>query len=224
MDMGVFKERLINWMGKKLSYPLNRRRLLFFAMPKCASSSVYQLARKYGFEVHDHNLRSESFVELYDRPDVESRFVFTVLRNPVSRAYSAWRYLSSGGGNRHDAADSLRIIKQGEDFDSFVKRSFHMSDPELLRQIHFRPMVDWVIHPNGSNALNLSFPLEQIEFVADQFVPGFLGVPPKQVSLRQENRSQIKSDGQIPLSNEGLMLLQKVYRADFEFYNSICGK
>lgn len=67
-------------------------------------------------------------------------FTFAVVREPVDRLASAFRYLKAGGSNRLDAAFGARVLAPYSTLDSFV---LDWLTPQASQsQVHFRPQTD----------------------------------------------------------------------------------
>lgn len=193
----------------------NRKRLLFFAMPKCGSSSLARVATRYDIEVHWHNKRQANFTELYDRTDLYDRFIFTTIRHPVERVYSAWRYLTTGGNCEDDAIDARKYLVEHESFDDFIARSLKDERPEIFEQLHFRPMAEWITNNDGEILVDSIFDISQSGFVAKNFIPGFIGCSPIDRAYEIINVSTTKKK---TISKGTVELVHQAYKIDFDTF------
>jgi len=82
--------------------------LLFVHIPKAAGTSISQAL--YGFQIKHASIRLSRRVAGGRLAHLPS---FAVLRDPVERFVSAWRYGRAGGGAIHGVADSFRALYQG---------------------------------------------------------------------------------------------------------------
>jgi hypothetical protein len=211
---------MLRKLKNKINEQTNRRRLLYFAMPKCGSSAMAKASLEYGIEVHWHNRRKPDFVELYQRSDLSNRFTFSTLRDPLERIYSAWRYLSTNGNSEEDAKDAKLLLKVNESFDDFIQRSFSTDNLPILNQLHFRPMADWITDEEGNVLLDAIFHMEQSSLLANRFIPKFIGCPPINGVYSIINESTIKKKQDIPISTTSIHLLKDIYKRDFVLYQN----
>ena len=118
---------------------LDKLGVLFIHIPKAAGTSITDVlyGRRIGHFtlVEYRNFLGEEFID--------SKFKFTVVRNPINRLYSAWKFARSGG--TADGAVSNHRVYQDEifkSFDSFVLNWLQYQDLDkcevLFRtQCHF---------------------------------------------------------------------------------------
>lgn len=132
-------------------------KLLYIHVPKCAGSSIISMYKGRKLKAWGHNLRLDNFTPFPQSrlakvkkmfPKFFNRFYtsFTVIRNPWSRTYSAYIYLSNGGNCNEDREDFEKYIKPYSDFEDFVLNGLDKASKE---QLHFIPQLYWICDDNG---------------------------------------------------------------------------
>ena len=124
--------------------------VVFVHVPKTGGTSVARAL--YGTDGGGHRTIRDYRAELGDA-FVDGAFSFAVVRDPVERLASAFRYLKAGGGNRLDAAFGDRVLVRYDTLDAFVRGWL---GPETVReQVHFRPQAEFVTGADGALDLDL---------------------------------------------------------------------
>ena len=118
--------------------------VVFVHVPKTGGTSVARAL--YGTDGVGHrtarDLRGAVGADVWDRA-----FTFAVVREPVDRLASAFRYLRAGGSNGLDAAFAERELAPFDTLDSFVLGWLTARSSQSW--VHFRPQADFVCGPSG---------------------------------------------------------------------------
>ncbi len=207
-----------------LERKLIRRKWLFFAMPKCGSSTVFKFAQENRMWVHHHGKRgNENYVELFDRPDLDERMVFTFIRDPIERFDSAFRYLKGGGRVEGDKIDGNYFVGN-LNADEFVDK--WMGDEhgwgELREQQHFRPMVDWIHNREGQCVVDLILPMSQMDMMLQRLFRKSCNYPFQKDNLVIVNRSKVQHA--VQFSEQSKERIREFYSDDFKLYEMATGK
>lgn len=126
--------------------------VLFVHVPKTGGTSVARAL--YGGAGVGHRTVREVRAELGPRFDGLS--TFAVVRDPVDRLASAFRYLKAGGSNRLDAAFAERVLRDVPTLEAFV---VGWLTPRTSRaQVHFRPQADFVLDARGRLGVDVLIP------------------------------------------------------------------
>ena len=124
----------------------------FFRTPKTGSSYMNNTLQRIMLEnphlevkILDHSAHSSILKDIEFKED---DFIFTFTRNPYSRIVSAYLYLMTGGNpqSKDDLADSIRYVRPYKTFKEFVYSLSH----ESMKQIHIKPMFDWMCDNSGN--------------------------------------------------------------------------
>jgi len=115
---------------------------------------------------HNGRLRDYMTIAQYKQQHSEC-FAFGFARNPYDRLVSAFHYLSKGGMNAWDRADSVEYLAAYEgDFRRFVLDALaEPQPPRIFRQIHLRPQVDWLCDETGRVAVDCLGRFESMDSV-----------------------------------------------------------
>ena len=212
---GDIPERMID-LG--LPLPLNRQRrsridsirdagVLFIHIPKNAGTSV-SLAL-YGQMIKHDTLR------YYERvaPDLLASLPsFAVIRDPVERFVSAYRYARNGGsGDRQVAAPFKTAYMQFRTLDDAIDHVEAGEAPYAMDHI-FRPQKRFIVNRNGEIAVTKLVRLDRL-----QDLSGIL--PPHRLApIRHRNRSR---DHKVALSAAQIERISTLYRDDVEIWKSL---
>ena len=143
-----------------------------------------------------------------------SFFKFTFVRNPVDRAYSAFKFLKSGGFNETDNQWARQNIAEFESFDRFVDN--WLNETNIWNGFHFRPQWHYVCDPYPSVKVDFVGRFESfdsdIAFVCDR-----LNVSQRVVGHENKTKGELTSSKSI--SSSSIKRLQEVYSRDFELFN-----
>nr|MDU9045601.1 sulfotransferase family 2 domain-containing protein [Candidatus Electrothrix aestuarii] len=130
----------------KIRYRSLYREIVFMHIPKNAGTSIKRLCRYNGITIHGHDIRSEGYVFLdeYIKTRRIRPYVFAIVRNPWDRVVSSYFYLVSGGYGLTDQMDKEKYLQGlgAKDFEKFVMTV--LAERKILKQLHFKPQVDWV--------------------------------------------------------------------------------
>lgn len=118
-------------LRRKYSANINfDKKILFIHIPKCCGNFIKKSIG--GFKGDSHAKCSDLPNSLY-----EKMFSFSFVRNPWSRALSAYNYLLKGGcGSDYDLRSREDFLSQYKSFESFVLNGLFLAS---LTQIHFLP-------------------------------------------------------------------------------------
>ena len=182
--------------------------LVFVHIPKTAGMAVVN-AFGMDHQTSDHSIGTES-----DQPLMSDEFIrFTVLRNPISRFVSAYKYSLSmlhmfrGNTVRED------IVHHGlgNDINEFL--GFYSNNLErLVSNIHFVPQ--WYYYTKTKPNIML----RQETLTTDMNIVARL-VPQHFVGLTEKNKSPSSSHVNTELSDQSLATVRQVYRNDFFLWN-----
>lgn len=189
-----------------------RHDCIFIHVPKCAGTSVSKAL--FADEAAWHlplTWYESAHPEFYRRA-----FKFAFVRDPLERAYSAYRYLSRDRGVKRDRP-AMEMVQRYSDFDSFIKG--WLCPENALRQIHFAPQ--WLFLCNHLGDVSVDFVGRQ-ERIDEDFraVCEQLGI---RATLGRDNVSSGPKDGPAPsvqkyCSDQARRIILETYRRDYQLF------
>ncbi|MHA2714053.1 sulfotransferase family 2 domain-containing protein [Vibrio owensii] len=185
-----------------------KNRILFVHIPKSAGMSIvrslYSTKESIHASVSDYYKVEPCFNE--------NRFVFSVVRNPYDRLYSAYNYLQHGGMNTIDKVWYELYVKEYGTFEEFVING-GLKKAILEKADHFITQSDF-IKINGDLYVDKIFKIEQLSELSEYFKDNFdINMD---LSVINQSPKTSKYDKYL-LSDEVINVINDVYSEDFEF-------
>lgn len=180
---------------REFSFPYHgyhrRNNCVFIHVPKSAGTSVLQaLGKKNGGRDH-----LPWYVYYTANPSYFAKaFKFSFVRNPWSKALSAYSYLKYGGNQKGDL-EASKIINQYGDFDDFIING--LGRGHFRNHLLFLPQSEFVVNGAGNVVVDFLGRFENLE-------KDFLTVA-KKLHLKHK----------IPITNQGVICHQG-YRAAYQ--------
>jgi hypothetical protein len=212
------RRALLSYFDEINQYPINKflsndldlpvdflkYKCIFVHIPKCAGTSI----KKSLFSNKMHGHMPISFYEKAHPEFHKEAFKFTFVRNPISRAYSAYRYIKFSNKGRE--AKYKHLINKYDDFDSLV---INWLNPENAKKIHFfNPQYEYLINSFGEISVDFIGKQESIEtdFLKIQEILGVVE------NLKHENPSS--GENLTVFKKQTIDILNEVYKKDFELF------
>lgn len=117
---------------------------IFVHVPKAAGVSI--ATSLYGSLAGGH-LRLEEYRRLFRPEAIESMFVFTVVRNPFDRIFSAYNFLMQNGMSAGDRDFCANVLAPCRSFEHFVMD--FLGRDEIQQHVHFIPQAHFIEGRNG---------------------------------------------------------------------------
>lgn len=210
--------------GKRADDPrvlmLEEAKTIYVPVPKAANSSTkLALCPTLGIDTatvtevqKDPRLPMIRFSELADRIE-QDWLLFTVVRDPWTRAYSAWRDKVIGQEARLRSLQAMGI-QSGDDFETFLKALNRW--PRLLLNDHFIPQADLLAAPLSTGRLKVL----KSETIADRWPEISKQIvsrgAPAPAPIGHANQSGPRHSHHFTPSEAGL--IRRLYARDFELF------
>jgi hypothetical protein len=194
------------FLSNDLDLPIDflKYKCIFIHIPKCAGTSIKNSL--FSSKCHSHmplNFYEKAHPEFY-----REAFKFSIVRNPISRAYSAYRYLKFGSNGRN--ATCKELINKYDDFDSFI---LNWLKPENAKKIiFFNPQYEYLTNSLGKISVDFIGKQESInmDFLKIQQILGVAG------NLKHDNPSS--GENQPAFKKQTVDILKEIYKKDFELF------
>jgi len=199
------RERLRRVQGvPPMPEAVRRSGVLLIHVPKNAGTSLSRAL--YGEDIGHLSLK----VWMQRYPDTVRRMkVFAVIRDPVDRFVSAFRFLKGGGLNAGDAAFA-RLHLGGHDSPESLAAA--MTDPAVFRSItsyyHFMPQISFLNDPKGRLGVRILIPYSRLSDA--EYLGAQLG---RKISLPKLNVTGRPVGGDLP-DEEVSALIRSHYPED----------
>jgi hypothetical protein len=204
---GIDQYPINKFLSNDLDLPVDflKYKCIFIHIPKCAGTSIKNTL----FTNKCHGHMPLHFYEKAHPAFYREAFKFSFVRNPISRAYSAYHYVRFGNNKRN--AKFKDLISQYSDFDSFVK---DWLSAENARKIHFfNPQFEYLTNSLGKLSVDFIGKQESIEidFLNIQKRLGIL------TNLKHDNPSY--GDKELIFKKQTIDILYEIYQKDFELFD-----
>ena len=184
--------------------PFVRTRSIYIHIPKTAGMSV--VASLYGCMGAGHTPITYFQERLRER--LTKYFIFTFVRCPYARLFSAYRFMASGGANNNDQAWAKKYLTDVQSFREFVLK--RLPEPTVREGLHFLPQVSFVRGSDGTIAVDYVGRFENLESDFN-LIANRIGM---QSHLSSRNRSPANA---LPYyDREMRSVVSEVYSEDFE--------
>ena len=129
--------------------PFRQTKSIFIHIPKAAGISIsYAL---YGCRGAGHAKYCD--LARYFGKEIENYFTFSFVRDPLDRAYSAYRFLKLGGITTYDKNIYQSLFSRFSSFDEFVIE--YLTEENAKSMYHFRPQINFLL--NKDNKVDIGF-------------------------------------------------------------------
>lgn len=128
--------------------PFDEHKCIFIHITKTAGTSV----AKSLFNYLPYHYTAIDYRVIYGKQTFNKYYKFAFVRNPWDRAYSAYRYLKSGGWNEDDKKWNEENLAQYTNFDDFVKQ--WLTKENIKKHIHFMPQHHFICDRNNKLLVN----------------------------------------------------------------------
>jgi hypothetical protein len=181
---------------------------LFIHVPKAAGTS-FSLAL-YGRSFGHHTLAE--WQANYPRATANLRTI-AIVRDPVDRFLSAFRYLKQGGMNASDAQFAREVLGGCDTASDFARALLTPSVASRALQggFHFRRQADFLRDRSGTLAIDLLIPFERLDDAAAPMA-AILGRP---FTLPKVNESPGTRE---ELSDEAQTIVESIYAEDIRIH------
>ncbi len=185
--------------------PFERRhQCVFFHIPKTGGIAISESL----LEGHHTNHRIYRRCALADPRTMTRYWKFCILRDPVDRFVSAYRFLRGGGINEQDSRFRKDHREAFGDFPTFV--AAFREDSSIQNYVHFRPQTFFVSDENGVPCLDFAGHFGSLPGAFAR-ICGQLGI--RGVELQSKNRTNAASSVPTVGSREQ-EILTDFYRCD----------
>ncbi len=187
-----------------------QRRCIFFHIPKTGGIAISESVLD-GFHTNHRIYRR---CMLADPVSVARYWKFCILRDPIDRFVSAYRFLSAGGINAQDRAFRDSHAGAFSDFETFLA-AFEKSET-MRSYVHFRPQAAFVCDASGAMRMDFAGRFENLPAAFGR-ISEKLGVS---AQLRHLNRTPDDA-GRPEMPAGAADFLREIYRADYDLLASI---
>lgn len=198
------------------------RKLVYIHVPKCGGNSVKSL-KTDKIITWSHNLRKEGYLtypnsKMYGYKKIFPGLInyfyysFTIVRNPWSRAFSAYNYLCKGGNNHKDFLDFEKYVKEYNSFEDFIKNGLLLASKE---QLHFKPQTFWLLGAKNKLTVEKVIKLEQVDEDFPKLMSDF---DIEFDSLKKENKSTNLNYKNF-YNQELIDIVADIYKEDIKLFN-----
>ena len=158
-------------------------KIVYIHIPRTAGNTIKNLFSS-DVIVWSHNLRCRNY-RFCSRGEYD--FVFTFVRDPLTRFLSAYYYLRNGGKNEEDNLDGYLV---GAKFMDIVQFAQERLENVAKWQIHFIPQTNWL-----QNLDHLDF-VGRYENMKEDYkrVCSLLELPPKPLTYNPTDRSFLSKE------------------------------
>lgn len=220
MNINSYQRAIIN-TSERLIFPFRlymmRYKCIFIHIPKAAGTSVLELLTN-GSMSRDHLPWFVYYVANSKR--FKSYYKFAFVRDPWERAYSAYRYLISGGNHSSDLIIS-REIKQFGTFDNFLIEG--LGRGHFRSHLLFLPQSSFIIGNDARPVVNF---LGRYETIRKDFK-----VIGQQLGINGTLPHRNKTDADAKINpeliyhrNEAVDVITEVYKEDIKSFGYVFKK
>jgi hypothetical protein len=184
---------------------------IFIHIPKAAGTSVNKTL--FG-NIGAAHTKLTHFEKIYAPDTFRRYFKFTFVRNPYDRIFSAYNYLSKGGGNVNDNAFFKAHLINVTSFEMFIED--YLNDITLRAYIHLEPQVDFIRKTDGTIGMDF---IGRYENIRDDFatISKRLNVNRE---LKKENPTSVKRLNYNDFFTKSMRdKVFSLYKDDFEILN-----
>ena len=206
----ILSERTkINRKGTLIN-AFNESNTIFIHIPKTAGISLVNGI--YG-DVSNEGHRKVDFYKKIFTKKFKEFFLFSFVRNPYDRLYSAFKFLQAGGMNIHDQNAYKQHLIGFEDFEDFI---FNGLNNKIVNEIvHFKLQSEFICNNSGEIIVDFVGKYENI----DRDLSQLSMLINKDIFLPHLNKGKAKQKYDQIYTNEMKGIVYKIYRRDFEIFN-----
>ncbi len=180
---------------------------IFIHIPKTAGISLVNAI--YG-NVSNEGHRKISFYQNLFKKEIKEYYIFSFVRNPYDRLYSAFKFLEIGGMNIHDKRGYQDYLSCFNSFEDFVCNGL---DESIIYKIsHFIPQTEFISNKNNDIIIDFVGKYENLENDISKLSKK-LG---KVIELPLLNSNVNKPTYQEVYTKEMRDIVYEVYKRDFE--------
>tara|TARA_B100000900_G_scaffold378936_1_gene363459 strand:- start:12285 stop:12950 length:666 start_codon:yes stop_codon:yes gene_type:complete len=188
----------------------NKSNTIFIHIPKTAGISLVNAV--YG-DVSNEGHRKVDFYKKIFKKNFNNFFLFSFVRNPYERLYSAYKFLQSGGMNIHDQNAFKKYLISYNNFEDFI---YNGLTKQIVNEIiHFRLQSEFICNDYGEIIVDFVGKYETIEKDISQLS----NLINKDISLPYLNRGKEKKSYDKIYTDEMKEIVYRIYRKDFEIFN-----
>ena len=183
---------------------------IFVHVPKAAGVSINKGI--YGNLGAGHKTMQQ-YNRIFGKKALESYFKYTIVRHPVSRLYSAFQFLKTGGFNDADRLWADRYLSRFESFDDFVLN--WLCEENIWKGMHFKPQWHFVCDPFPEVAVDY---VGKFETLDEDLICILEKIGFSDVQINHENKS-VKSDDRFEnFTPETIKKVEEIYCRDFKLF------
>ena len=203
------ERRKINRNGTLIN-AFNKSNTIFIHIPKTAGISLVNGI--YG-DVSNEGHRKVHFYKKIFGKKFKKFFVFSFVRNPYDRLYSAYKFLQTGGMNIHDKNAYKQYLIGYKNFEDFI---FNGLNNQIVNEIvHFKLQSEFICNNYGEIIVDFVGKYENI----DKDLSQLSKLINKDIFLPHLNKGKAKQKYDKIYTNEMKDIVYKMYRRDFEIFN-----
>ena len=206
-------------LTQKLHFSLKKRKLtesgiIFIHVPKAAGTSVAEVL--YGQRIGHYT--QDEYIEYLGFNQIKNSYIFTVVRDPVERLYSAWKYAVKGGtkdGGVYNADFYKNEVFQ--DFNTFVQnwltnQNLNKTDVLFKPQCYFITSKKYKLPKENIFYLN---DMEELEKKLSILKNYSVKLPHKNAIISTKNQNTLTT-----IESKTIEIIKKLYKCDYDqFFN-----
>lgn len=134
---------------------IKKYKYIFIHIPKTAGISISKT-------IYDDNVIGHRSLKKYKNINLKDYYIFSFVRNPYDRIFSAYNFLKKGGINDLDRDFNDKYLNNLSNFEEFVLD--FLNSKSIYSYIHFIPQYEFLINSdNNFNNVDFIGKFENIE-------------------------------------------------------------